>query len=68
MTKRITVDFVLEKATAGALRYSEVDSAGVPIAQSGAVIRTLYIRKNSLIANGITNHPDKIKVTIEVPE
>ena len=57
-----TVMFTLEKETKGAVRYQEVDAAGLPLKiENGAKVGTLYVRKSAL--NG--DIPAKLKATLE---
>lgn len=59
---KITANFVLEKTTAGAIRYQEVTAEGVPLKISdGAKIGTLYVRKSALDGDS----PQKLTVTVE---
>lgn len=61
----VTVNFVLERETKGAVRYQEVDANGNVIVDPLAVaVGTIYFRKSGLVAAGIwkagTNLPSKV--------
>lgn len=44
-----TVNFIFERATKGAVRFQEVDAKGMhKDAYNGAVVGTLYIRKDNM--------------------
>jgi hypothetical protein len=43
-----TIQLRLEKETAGAYRYQEIDASGAPVEQVWAKVGTLYVRKTAL--------------------
>lgn len=76
MTKHATVHMELSKLTKGAVQYKEPGMDDNPMVY---LIGTLYLRKNGLIHEGLTDgqestggvrteFPAHIKVTIEVAE
>lgn len=58
---KITLDLFRAKITRGAVMYQAPDRTGLPFSN-------LYVRKEALTREGKKGFPNKIRVTVEVPD